>query len=234
MKKNRHWVYKIYPQKIIQKIESKIKLLGSNCKHDPIYFLNVRLLLCVTIFVLFLIFSKHGYFLAPLFTIICYLACERIYLDYPIKKRIKTLENDAAFFFEVLSLTLDSGRNIKSALEITTQNIDNELADEFQKTLAEVKLGKSFTESLNDMKERIPSDTINNIILSLTQSSVFGTSIMESLTNQLDYLHEKKLLDIKGEMTKLPTKISVVSVLFFIPIMLLIILSPVLINFLTR
>lgn len=87
--KNRHWVYKIYPQKIIQKIESKIKLLGSNCKHDSIYFLNARLLLCITIFVLFLMFSKYGYFLAPLFTVICYLVCEKLYLDYPIKKEAR-------------------------------------------------------------------------------------------------------------------------------------------------
>ena len=84
------------------------------------------------------------------------------------------------------------------------------------------------------MKERIPSDTINNIILSLTQSSVYGSSISESLTNQLDYLREKRLLVIKGEIAKLPTKISVISVIFFIPIMLLIILSPVIIELFTK
>ena len=78
---------------------------------------------------------------------------------------------------------------------------------------------------------RIPSDTINNVILNITQSSIFGNSILESLNNQLDYLKEKRLLEIKAEITKLPTKISVISVLFFIPIMLLIILAPVLLEF---
>ena len=93
-------------------------------------------------------------------------------------------------------------------------------------------MGKSFTESLEDMKERIPSDAINNIILSLTESSIFGNNITATLRNQLDYLRETKLLETKAEITKLPTKISVISVIFFLPIMLLIILSPVLVEFL--
>ena len=45
-------------------------------------------------------------------------------------------------------------------------------------------------------------------------------------------LRDKRILEIKGRIGKLPTKISIISVLFFIPIILLVILSPVLIEFL--
>ena len=171
---------------------------------------------------------------APIFTILFYLASERIVLDYQIKRRIKKLEDEAIFFFEVLGLTLESGRNLKAALDMTSKNIESELSSEFKKTLGEIKLGKSLTESLNSMKERIPSDTINNIILSLMQSSIYGSSITESLSNQLEYLREKQLLEVKAEITKLPTKISVISVVFFIPIMLLVILSPVIVEFFSK
>jgi len=234
MKKDRKLVYRIYPKKTIRKMEAKIKLLGINCKYDTMNLLNARVLTSILLFVTILIISKQGYILAPIVTILFYITFEKIILDGPIKARIKRLENEATFFFEVLSLTLESGRNLKTALEMTSNNINNELSSEFKKTLSEIKLGKSFTESLNSMKERIPSDAINNIILNLTQSSILGNSITESLNNQLDFLREKKLLEAKAEITKLPTKISVISVVFFIPIMLLVILSPVIIELLAK
>ena len=129
-------------------------------------------------------------------------------------------------------MTLESNKHLKGAIELTSTNIDSEISNEFKKTLNEVKLGKSFTESLISMKERIPSDLINNIILNLTESSIFGNNVTNTLNNQLEYLRDRRLLNIKAEINKLPTKISIISVVFFIPIMLLIILSPVIIEFL--
>ena len=92
-------------------------------------------------------------------------------------------------------------------------------------------MGKSFSESLTLMKERIPSEAINTILLNLTESSIYGNNVATSINNQLEYLREKKILETKAEISKLPTKISVLSVLFFVPMMLLIILAPVLIDF---
>ncbi len=232
MKKNKHLMYRIYRKKNIIRIQNKMRLLGTNLKYDEATFLNTRMILTIILFLLLLLFSNHGYILAPIFAIVFYLICEYIVLDIPIKKRGIALEEEAIFFFEVLLLTLDSSKNLKSALELTTQNIKSELSSEFQKMLEEIKLGKSFTESLEAMKARIPSDTIKNIILNLTESSIFGNSITESLNNQLDYLRDKKMFEIKAEISKLPTKISILSVIFFIPIMLLIILAPVLVEFL--
>ena len=97
-----------------------------------------------------------------------------------------------------------------------------------------MNLGKSFAEAIQDMKARIPSDTINNALLNIVQASVFGNNIGESLNNQLDFLRDKRLLEVKSEIGKLPTKISIISVVFFIPIILLVILSPVFIDFVLK
>ncbi len=63
------------------------------------------------------------------------------------------------------------------------------------------------------------------------QSSLFGSNILDTMYNQLDFLREKQILDIKGEIAKIPTKISVFSVIFFVPLILLIILAPLLIEY---
>ena len=221
MIKERHFAYRMFREKTIKRINAKINLLGENVKVDVFTFLNIRFITSIILFAILFIFNKYGYLIAPIATIIL-----------KIKTRTKRLEEEAIFFFEILSLTLESNKHLKGAIELTSTNIDSEISNEFKKTLNEVKLGKSFTESLISMKERIPSDLINNIILNLTESSIFGNNVTNTLNNQLEYLRDRRLLNIKAEINKLPTKISIISVVFFIPIMLLIILSPVIIEFL--
>ena len=99
------------------------------------------------------------------------------------------------------------------------------------KGLLETKFGKSLTESLVDMQKNIPSDNINNIILALTQANIYGSSIIETMYNQIDYLREKRKMEVKSAISKVPTKISIVSVFFFIPLILLIILGPVIVKY---
>lgn len=225
---------KIYRKKSAQKIENKIKLLGPDCNMNATMFLTIRLALTFLIFILILVFSKFGYILAPLVSLLFYIFFEKVLLDYPAIKRGKKLDKEALFFFEVFALTLEGGRTLKSALALTSQNVDSELSNEFKKTLAEVHLGKSLKESLEDMKKRIPSDSINNVILNMIESNTFGSNMTVSIYNQLDYLRDKQMHNVKAEIAKLPTKVSIISVLFFVPIMLLIILAPVIIEYVSK
>ncbi|MBO5096342.1 MAG: type II secretion system F family protein [Bacilli bacterium] len=227
----RSFATRIYSKKGYKKIENKFKLLGIIDTNKVDDFLNSRLILCIFIFFVLLVWSKSGFILAPLVTLITYMFFEYFYLDHRIKVRQKVLENEAIYFFEVLALTIESGRNLKGAIEVTTKAIDNEISKEFKKAISEVDMGKSLSEALDNMKRRIPSDTINNAILNITQSNIFGSSIISSLYNQIDFLREKQIQDIKTEIVKLPTKISAVSVVFFVPIMLLLILAPVVLNY---
>ena len=89
----------------------------------------------------------------------------------------------------------------------------------------------SLTERLTDMQNRIPSDSINNIILALTQANIYGSSIISTMYNQVDYLREKRKMEVKATISKIPTKISIISVFFFIPLILLIILGPAILSY---
>ena len=163
-------------------------------------------------------------------TLIYYHVYNDLVLDSKIKKRNALLEKNAIHFFEVLTLSLETGRNLSEAIEVTTSNVNGILSDEFKESLREVKFGKSLSEALNDMQERIPNDTINNVILSLTQSNLYGNSILDNLSTQVDYLREKRRMEVKGKISRVPVLISVISVLIFIPLLLILILGPVLLE----
>lgn len=229
MQKNR-FIKKIYRDYEIKRINEKITMLN-NYPLDEISFLNIRMVTTIIIFLVTLIIFKTGYILSPIISLVYYYIFEHIFLDTLISKRTKKLDREALTFFEILTLTLESGRDLEKALEITVLNVNSELSLEFKRTLFEVKFGKSFLEALNDTKKRIPSETINNIILNITQTNIFGNSIIETMYSQIDFLREKQILSIREQINQIPNKISIISVLFIVPIILLIVLGPFIITF---
>jgi tight adherence protein C len=227
MKKS--FIRKIYSDNLINKLEAKIKMSGKNM--NAMNFQNLRVVTTIIMFFLALYGTNLGYVFGPLAAIIWYFLYDYLFLEISIKKRGEKLNREALDFFEILTLTLESGRNLENSLEIAVSNVDSELSNEFKKALVEVKLGRSLMEALENMKERIPSETINNIILNITQTDVFGNSILDTMYNQIEFLRDKEILEIKGQINKIPNKISIISVLFILPLILLIILGPYLIKF---
>lgn len=232
----------IYRKKDVTKVERQISYLGldvievkskmyKKLMQDGTTYITVRLVTSI-IFFLILLYNTgdFGYVIAPILTVIYYYLFYLVTLEIPIKKRIKRLDHEALSFFEILTLTLESGRNLEHALEVAVDNVDSEISREFRKTLFEVKFGKSLMESLEDMKKRIPSETVNNILLNITQTNVFGNNIIDTMYDQIDFLRDKQILEIKGEINKIPIKISIASVIFIVPLILMLVLGPVIIN----
>lgn len=225
-------VRKIYRGKRIDAIQAELNQLGSSVKYDAITFLNFRYLTTIVVFLLVLYNTKLGYVYAPISMILYYYLFYYVFITRKKQERIKLLDREALYFFEILTLTLESGRDLESSIEVTVLNVDSEISREFKQALFEVKFGKSLLEALEDMKKRIPSETVNNIILNITQTNVFGNSILETMYNQIDFLRDKQILEIKGEINKIPNKISIISVIFIVPLILMMILGPFLIELL--
>lgn len=225
-------MHKIYSESTIKKYQKKIDLLGYKDSYDATIFLNIRLISSILLFFVLLYFVGIGYIIAPIGTCLYFILLPKIFIDKKVEARAIKLDKEAMYFFEVLTLSLETGRNLKTALELTASNVDSELSDEFRKTLEEVKYGKGLNEALDSLKLRIPSDTINNIILNISQSNIFGNSIVETMYNQVDYIRDKQIMHTKAIINKIPLKVSIISVIFFIPLLLLLILSPVIIDYL--
>lgn len=231
MNESHYLAKKIYRKKSREEISKKIKLLGVSTKLETYAFLNIRLLGAIVIFLVLFFISNIGYILAPIATLLYYKGITYFLLEQKIHLRQLNLEREALNFFEILTLSLETGRNLQEALNITTTSCEGELVNEFKHVMYEVNFGKSLTEALEEMQENIPSEAINNIILSLTQANLYGSSIIRSLYNQIDYMREKRKLEVKAEISKVPIKISIISVFFFVPLVLILILAPVLLEY---
>lgn len=218
-------VYMIYRKKQVETINNKIKLANLNISTHN--YLNIKYILLL-ILIITLLF-KFNYLLL-IFIILYICLYDYVLLQIKINKRIKKLESEAIQFFDILVITLNSSSNLEKSLEAVVFNLDNELSGEFKKVLVEIKFGKTLNESLSSLKQRIPSETIQNVISSMIEANIYGNDLVKNLTNQVEFLKEKRLLEAKGEINMIPNKISIVTVIFILPIIILMILGPLLIK----
>lgn len=224
----RFW-YKVYSRKEIDKINKKLSMI--NDKISVITFLNLRTFTSIIMFFMIIYIFDWGYILSPVVTFIYFHLFTYIFIDLPIKKREEDLEFEAINFFEIMALSLESGKTIKDSIVLAVNNTSGYLTNEFRIMLKELDYGKGVNEALKSLRERIPSDLVSNIILHIEETDKLGNEIVQDIYNQIDYIRDREVARTKSIINKIPVKVSIISVLFYIPLITLLILMPVIIKF---
>ncbi len=217
---------KIYPPEKYKSLEKKLILAGMDAKPETHLFLKliISILFAITILIIF------SALIAIIMFMISILFYDYIFLESAIKKRKYQLEEQALYFFEIFTLAIETENNLEKAIELTCNNIESELSLEFQKLLLEIKFGKTLEESIKSLQMTIPSENINNVLSSLSDTSTLGTKIKDVLKYQIKFLRKQIFLQKKSQINQIPVKISIMSVLLILPLVLLLILGPLVIN----
>ena len=126
-----------------------------NSKINGEVFLSLRLTLTLVTFVSLLFITEIGYIYAPLGAILVYYLVTHICLLKPLKLRVEKLDFEALDFFEVLTLSLESGKNLEQALEVTTNVVKSELSEEFRKALYEINIDAIIVQDMGILEAAI-------------------------------------------------------------------------------
>jgi tight adherence protein C len=100
------------------------------------------------------------------------------------------------------------------------------LADEFEIVANEVKAGKERVTVLKDMGERVGIADVQSFVTTLVQSATFGTSIAESLRVYSAEMRDKRVMRAEEKANTLPTKLTLGTMLFTLPPLLVILIGP--------
>lgn len=187
---------RVYGNNTIKRITHKVKLLG--IKMDPNLFVGFRFVSSFIIFILLFIVFDYGYIISPIVTVFYYYCIEAMILDTAISRRARELEKNAVDYFPVFLISLRCSRSVKKSLIVTNKIVKNKLSYEFEKIINDVIVGKSLEEAIQLGIERMPSEIIINILISLIEADRLGNNIDKTVSIQLNYLKEcnkKKLLN---------------------------------------
>ncbi|MGO4907637.1 type II secretion system F family protein [Pseudorhodobacter sp. W20_MBD10_FR17] len=100
------------------------------------------------------------------------------------------------------------------------------LADEFDTVANEVKAGKERVAVLKDMSDRVGIPDVSSFVTTLVQSATFGTSISEALRVYSAEMRDKRVLRAEEKANTLPTKLTLGTMLFTVPPLMIILIGP--------
>lgn len=105
------------------------------------------------------------------------------------------------------------------------------LAEEFEMVAHEVKAGKERATVLRDMADRVGLPDISSFTTTLIQSSTFGTSIADALRVYSAEMRDKRVMRAEEKANTIPTKLTLGTMLFTLPPLLVILIGPSLYKF---
>jgi tight adherence protein C len=105
------------------------------------------------------------------------------------------------------------------------------LSEEFDTVAQEVKAGKERVTVLRDMSERVGLPDITSFVTTLIQSASFGTSIADALRVYSAEMRDKRIMRAEEKANTIPTKLTLGTMLFTLPPLLVILIGPSLAKF---
>ncbi|NEX47129.1 type II secretion system F family protein [Pseudotabrizicola algicola] len=105
------------------------------------------------------------------------------------------------------------------------------LAEEFETVAQEVKAGKERVTVLRDLSERVGLPDITSFVTTLIQSASFGTSIADALRVYSAEMRDKRIMRAEEKANTIPTKLTLGTMLFTLPPLLVILIGPSLAKF---
>ena len=113
-----------------------------------------------------------------------------------------------------------------AAVGYTMRKIKGPLAEEFSKTLNEIRLGKPRLEALEDLGNRTGVDDLKTFITAVVHASRLGGSITNTLRIQADSIRTRRRQRAQEQAMKAPIKIVFPLVLFIFPALFIVSARP--------
>ncbi|NKX44186.1 type II secretion system F family protein [Roseicyclus persicicus] len=182
---------------------------------------------------LFVILSGGGTAQSSIMTVLIPGAVGYYAPKYWVQRRVQSREGEiTAGFPDALDLMLvcvEAGQSLDQAIIRVAKEIRAgypALSEEFEIVAYEMKAGKDKSRVLRDMGERVGIQDVNSFVTTLIQSATFGTSIAEALRVYADEMRDKRVMRAEEKANKLPTKLTLGTMMFCLPPLLIILIGP--------
>jgi tight adherence protein C len=148
------------------------------------------------------------------------------------KRQQKRQEEITEGFPDALDMMLvcvEAGQSLDQSIIRVAREIRSSfpaLADEFEIVSHQIKAGKDKASVLADMGDRCGVPDVSSFVTVLVQSATFGTSIAEALRVYAGEMRDKRVMRAEEKANKLPTKMTLATMILTVPPLLIILVAP--------
>jgi tight adherence protein C len=225
------------PQKAIQTTARNLELAGNPWPIDAATFLAIRFVLGVVLCALtiwafgtsptwstsdkamFIAGGTIGGFWLP-----------QIMLSTRVTSRQKDIRKAMPDALDLLTICVEAGLGFDAAMSKVAEKWETDLSLAFARVIREVQLGKVRREALKDMSDRLGIPEMTSFVAAIIQSEQLGVSMAKVLRIQSDQMRLKRRQYAEEEAHKAPIKMIIPMALLIFPSILIIILTPAVIQ----
>jgi tight adherence protein C len=157
-----------------------------------------------------------------------------IFPQFVLGRRVRARQEDILlslpYAIDILSISVEAGMGFDAGVGYTMRKLKGPLAEEFAKTLNEIRLGKPRLEALEDLGNRSGVDELKTFITAVVHASRLGGSITNTLRIQADSIRVRRRQRAQETAMKAPVKMVFPLVLFIFPALFVVILGPALVS----
>jgi len=216
----------------------RLKMAGFRGQAPVVAFLFFRATLPVATFGLtfFYLVVVNIYDLAPLLNLTlsiigAYLGfyLPNIFISNLIQRRQKSIKRVFPDALDLLLICVQAGMSVESAMNKVASEIgprSPEIAEEFSVTTAELSYLQERRQAYENLAKRTGIAVVQAVGTCLIQTERYGTSISQALRVLAKESREMRMAEAEKKAAALAPKLTVPMILFFLPVLFIVILGP--------
>jgi tight adherence protein C len=152
-----------------------------------------------------------------------------LFVKNKITRRQLSIKRAFPGALDLLLICVESGMSIeagfrKVSVEIGTQSIA--LAEEFTLTTAELSYLQDRRQAYENLAKRTNLDGVKSVCMALQQAERYGTPMAQTLRVMAQENRDIRMNEAEKKAAALPPKLTVPMILFFLPVLFVVILGP--------
>mgnify|MGYP000771299799 FL=1 len=151
-------------------------------------------------------------------------------LNAKIKKHQDAIRAQLPDTLDLLSVCMEAGLSFDASLLKVSERMEGPLIDELVTVFRQIQLGKSRNDALKTLSDSTDVSELKTFISAVIQANTLGIPITNVLAAQSEQLRIAKREQIKEKAAKVPSKMTIPTVLLILPAIICVIMGPVVIQ----
>lgn len=152
-----------------------------------------------------------------------------ILLKNQIARRQLSIKRAFPDGLDLLLICVESGMSVEAAFRKVSQEVGSQsvaLAEEFMLTTAELSYLQDRRMAYENLAKRVDLEGVKSVCVALQQSERYGTPLSQTLRVMAQENRDMRMSEAEKKAAALPPKLTVPMVLFFLPVLFIVILGP--------
>jgi tight adherence protein C len=152
-----------------------------------------------------------------------------MFLKNKIKRRQLSIKRAFPDTLDLLLICVESGMSIEAAFKKVSDEIGRQsvpLAEELTLTMAELSYLPDRRQAYENLAKRTNLDGVKSVCMALQQAERYGTPLANMLRVMAQENRDMRMSEAEKKAAGLPPKLTVPMIVFFLPVLFIVILGP--------